>query len=439
MNTLAALSSAADVNAMAASLPGDPLTTHELCLEIERLSETERRTEWLLCRHLAELADRYDRRAPELGAYADVYQLARLRFGMSVRRVRERVRMGRALRGLPRIERAFVDGALGYAKVREVTRVADPESDAQWLQVATELPLRVLERRVAEAGMAPDQERTSDPAALRWASPDSIELRLTLPASTWALLERAMEGARHRSEASLSDAEAIEAVARDALAAQTVDEDRADVRRMLVLYACRTCGRTEVESGSGTLELGEHAAATLACDAKRCDLDSEGRMASHGGALPAPVRRAVLLRDRMRCRVPGCTGRRYVDIHHLNAREHGGEHSRRNCLVLCGRCHARVHDGRLSIEGDAEGEIHFHDASGQRLGQSAVTPGGHEVEAGLSTAAAALLKMMSSRVGWHRDSLCLESGLAVPEVSGALLELELSGCVRNEVSGYRAV
>jgi len=57
----------------------------------KRLAEVERRTEWLLCRHLAELADRFERHVPELHACADVYQFARLRFGMSVRRVRERV------------------------------------------------------------------------------------------------------------------------------------------------------------------------------------------------------------------------------------------------------------------------------------------------------------------------------------------------------------
>jgi len=418
----------------------EKLSTQDICAEIVRLAEAERRTEWLLCRHLAELADRVECGDPELCAYADVYQLARLHFGMSVRRVRERVRMGRALRGLPRIEQAFVDGTLGYAKVREVTRVAEPASEAQWLTAASELPLRVLERRVAEADDSGDgHDRTSDPAAVRWASSASIELRLSLPAVAWALLERAMEGARQKSETSLSDAEALQAVARDALARQSEGQDRADVRHMVVLYACRSCARAEVETGAGPLELSEGAAATMACDAKRCDLETEGRTVSHGGALPAPVRRAVMLRDRMRCRAPGCTGRRYVDVHHLKAREHGGEHSRRNCLVLCGRCHTRVHDGRLRIEGDAEGEVLFYNASGERMGPVAMTPRGHADGGGLSPEAATLLEIMSTSRGWHADGLCAESGLHVSQVCGALLELELSGRVRSEFSGYEAV
>jgi hypothetical protein len=201
---------------------------------------------------------------------------------------------------------------------------------------------------------------------------------------------------------------------------------------------CRGCERTEVETGAGPIEIGEAEAAILACDAKRCDLDSEGRTVSHGGALPAPVRRAVMLRDRMRCRVPGCTGRRYVDVHHLIPRAEGGEHSRRNCLLLCGRCHARVHDGRLRIEGNAEGDLQVYDASGEPIEQAA-TPGGHSGETDLSGAAAKLLKLIATAGGSHPDRLCEESGLPAPEVSCALLELELAGRVRMGSSGYESM
>lgn len=444
MSMLAVHSFAADNTATAPEARSEALSTPELCEALERLAQLERHTEWLSCRHLAELADRFERRDLALGAYADVYQLARLRFSMGVRRARERVRIGRALRALPQIERAFVAGQLGYAPVRELTRVATAADEAMWLELARELPLRVLERRVAEASGGGEQDKTGEPAAVRWASPESVEVRLSMPAAAWALLERAMEGARQLcccspGESSLSDAEALAAVARDALARQTDGEDRADVRHMVVLYACRSCGRNEVETGAGAIELGEAAAATLACSAKCCDLDSEGRTVSHGGAVPAAVRRAVMLRDRMRCRALGCTGRRYVDLHHITAREHGGEHSRRNCLLLCGRCHARVHDGRLRIEGDADGELRFYDASGNPLGAADVTPGGHLAERGCSAAATTLLGVIGKRGGWHADQLCEESRLSISEVMCGLLELELCGRIRPGVYGHEPV
>jgi hypothetical protein len=147
--------------------------------------------------------------------------------------VRERVRIGRALRGLPRTGQAFVEGEIGYTQVREVTRVATPESEGEWLESACELPLRALERRVAEAstqgqGQGEEQEqereqgpgRTGEPAGVDRTSPEPAEVGLVLPAATWALVQRAMEGVRRRSGSSLSDAQALEAVARDALAQQ---------------------------------------------------------------------------------------------------------------------------------------------------------------------------------------------------------------------------
>jgi hypothetical protein len=213
--------------------PAAALTTRQLCDEVMRLAKTERETESLLCLHLAELADRFERHDPALDAFSDVYQLARERFGMSVRRVRERVRIGRALRDLPRTEQAFVEGAIGYTQVREVTRVAKPESEREWLESACELPLRALERQVAEASAQGDGEErsrgeeweqapdsTGEPAGVDRTSPEPTEVGLVLPAATWALVQRAMEGARRRSGSSLSDAQALEAVARDALAQQ---------------------------------------------------------------------------------------------------------------------------------------------------------------------------------------------------------------------------
>ena len=208
--------------------PSADLATHEICTEIERLIAVEQQVESRLCDHLAELADRFDRRAPELTGYASIYQFSLLRFGLSVRCVRERVRIGRALRRLPLITQAFTCGELGYAKVREVTRVdelaeASPEREAAWLAAANELPLRALERRVAEAsepGAAP--QRSLHQAESRSAGSPSIELRLQLSPATFALLERAMAGARHVSGRPLSDAEALDAVARDALASQAL-------------------------------------------------------------------------------------------------------------------------------------------------------------------------------------------------------------------------
>jgi hypothetical protein len=428
----------------------------ELIVAIQRLLEVERHVDRLLCRYLADLADRIESRAGyDLGGFSDVYHASRCLFDMSVRRTRECIRIGRALRALPLVERAFVEGRLAFSRVRELTRVARPEDEARWLRLASELPMRVLERRVAEAGgsAAPDP-RTSDAAEVAWTSPDVVEVRVTLRAESWALLQRAMEGARRADEgqALLSDGEALEAVARDAIGAQTATAGEtvpaaADVRRAVVLYECKVCKRTEVETGAGPIEVGDVAAAALGCGAAVIDLATEGRLERRGGPLPTSVARAVRLRDRDRCRVPGCSRRRYVDVHHIVERARGGVHSRKNCLCLCGTHHRMLHERQLVITGDPEGAIDFFDGAGRRLADAGragggVTHSGSSGDAGpmLSDEARRLLATMGARGGWSMDDLCEATGLPPATVGSSLIFCELAGQVRCDAAGrYEAL
>ncbi|MEZ4306539.1 MAG: hypothetical protein R3F14_00615 [Polyangiaceae bacterium] len=317
-----------------------------------------------------------------LAGYADVYHAARCLFGLGAHTTRERIRVGRALRSLPRIEEAFLSRELSYSRTREVTRVATAEDESAWLLLARELPIRTLERRVAEAAGKGPKARTADPAQVRRRCADTVEVTLHLPAETWALVQRAMEGARRASEASLSDAEALAAVARDALARQVTDVNGADPRRAVVLYECQSCARTELDTGGGPVELGVGAAATLGCGAREWDLRTEGRTVQRGGPLPSAIERAVRLRDRNTCRVPGCFRRRYVDVHHITFQSKGGEHSRTNCVCLCTTHHGLLHDGRLRIEGDAEGELLFHDETGAPLPPPAASHSGTSTVSG---------------------------------------------------------
>jgi hypothetical protein len=473
------------------------LSAEELVGTLQSLLAAERTVMRLTCRYLADLADTMD--TTEAGAcgaltgYADVYHAAECLFELGAHSTRERIRVGRALRSLPRIEDALVSGELSYSRAREVTRVATPGDESAWLDLARTLPMRTLERRVVEATGKESHGRTGDPAQLRWSTPEAVDVSLRLPAEVWALLQRAMEGARRASEASLSDAEALAAVARDALERQNTGADTTDPRHTVVLYECQSCLRTEVDTGAGPLEIGAGAAAALGCGARVRDLRTEGRVVRRGGALPKAIERAVRLRDRNTCRVPGCRRRRYVDVHHITFKSEGGEHARSNCLCLCTTHHALLHDGRLRIEGDAEGELVFHDGTGARLsspvgshvgtgavgpvgshfgtgavgpvgshvgtgavGTGAVGPVGSHVGtgavgpvgahvgtgaasvAGVGVEAATLLALMGRRGGWSLDALVDASGLHVGAVQGALLGLELDGRVSCDSLGSYA-
>ena len=350
------------------------LDTLELVVELQELLQEQRQTERLICRYLADLADRFNPAMALVSGFSDVYHLARRRFGLGFRATRERIRVGRALRELPATEEALVSGELSYSRVREVTRVARPEDEVTWLEDARRLSIRQLEQRVVEASerqaeasaAAGDGESPNQPAAkpslaglldrhcieTRFLSPKRMEVRMTLSPDAWALVERALEGARRASEQSLSVDEALAAVARDALARQA--EGPAELRRTVVLYECEHCRRVELDNGGQPMDLAPAVAASLGCGASVIDLEREGQFVQRGGPMPAAVRRAVLLRDRHRCRVPGCQLHRYVDVHHLHEQSRGGVHSRKNCLCLCERHHRMLHEGRLRIEGNAD-------------------------------------------------------------------------------------
>jgi hypothetical protein len=101
-----------------------------------------------------------------------------------------------------------------------------------------------------------------------------------------------------------------------------------------------------------------------------------GKRQPHAGAysqratqtVPPAVRRAVLLRDRRRCQVPGCRHATFVDVHHLRAREAGGGHESENLLTLCGAHHRACHRGALLIGREPSGAIAFWHADGTAYG-----------------------------------------------------------------------
>lgn len=510
------------------------LSARALVALIRRLLTAQRAIERVLCRYLADWADQVGERPRKLpGGCSDVFDAAWKLFRMGRRRTSERLRIGRALRRLPAIEAAFQAGQICFSRVRELTRVATPENQAQWLDLALTLPLRQLEQRVAEAADAEGYreraaERALQPAIVTWTSQATVEVRLSMRAEDWALLQRAMEGARAASASGsddvgvppesaapdgpaaqrvvlgqapdtgkvedehgaslLTDSEALAAVARDALSHQATQgpSDGGDLHRSVVLYECQRCRRTELETGAGAVDLEPSAAATVGCGAETRDLRSEERVAPRGGEVSAAVRRAVWLRDRSRCRVPGCAQRHYVALHPFDRCVDDGADARSRCCLLCTRHHRLVHEGQLRIEGDADGELLFvaaeeptdddhgaasigaglYESPGPDLFDGAITTGfagapfgagadpigselnddgpigssfagasfgagrdGDPIGSELNDECRRVLTAMGKRGGWHPDALQAATGLETSVVSVALGELELAGRV----------
>lgn len=202
------------------------LDAMQLMGELRRLLVAQRRADRLICRYLADLSDGMDNYSAFVLVYADVCDLVHARLRLSFRAIRERIRVGKALRTLPLIDAALMAGDLTYSKVREVTRVARPENERLWLEAARRLPMRALERSVAKAnraargqahapsGIEPAPEASSSGVSAPQVPASPL---LDVPAEVLALLQQAMQSARIKSERVLTDAEALAEVARAAM------------------------------------------------------------------------------------------------------------------------------------------------------------------------------------------------------------------------------
>ena len=98
----------------------------------------------------------------------------------------------------------------------------------------------------------------------------------------------------------------------------------------------------------------EEDARQVACDADLTEFveDARGNLLNYERRrriVPAPLLRALKLRDHNRCRFPGCPHQRYVEAHHVRHWIDGGETRLENLVLLCGAHHRLLHHGAFHI------------------------------------------------------------------------------------------
>ncbi|HYZ52822.1 MAG TPA: DUF222 domain-containing protein [Streptosporangiaceae bacterium] len=117
---------------------------------------------------------------------------------------REHVRVARAIRGLPVIRGEFAAGRLSFAKVRALTRIATPETEAGLAEMAGPMTANQLERfarahrTVTSADDAAAQVRRR--LAYRLEEDGSLSVTLRLPPLQGAVLLQALRAASNDLE-----------------------------------------------------------------------------------------------------------------------------------------------------------------------------------------------------------------------------------------------
>jgi hypothetical protein len=291
--------------------------------------------------------------------YGSYFEYLERLFGYTPRLAVEKLRVAEALVELPDLRAALATGALTWSAVRELSRVAVPSTERQWIDAVRGHTVRDVERMVS--GRRPG-DRPDDPA-----DPKAVPrvLRFEVSADTFAAMREARRQLELEVGHVLDDDTALRLLAHRALGPG--DESRAPYQIALTLCAKCKCATRDAAGVDVDLEPSRIEAAQ--CDAQRIGTHV-GKPARATQDIPPRTRRHVWRRDHGRCQVPGCRASKYLEIHHIVPRSHDGSHDPANLILACNAHHVAVHEGRLTIEGTAPDHVTFTHADGSPYGRT---------------------------------------------------------------------
>jgi hypothetical protein len=287
-----------------------------------------------------------------LGMVSMIDYLERV-LGYAPRTAQDRMRVARALGDLPALAGALGSDELGFSAVRELTRVATPTTEVEWLAAARGKNLREIEELVAEHRPGDRPDDPPDPAAR------THVVRFELSADTFARLRQARTVLDDEHGINRSDDGFVAALCGAVLDGAAHAEPTGRATFQIAMTVCRRCRKGWQHGGGAQIAIDAATVDRAMCDAQHIgSIDGEAPERAHQDIPPSTVR-FVWRRDGGRCRVPGCRSARALEIHHLVHRSDGGGHGALNLALLCGSCHLAHHRGALVISGTAEHlEVH---------------------------------------------------------------------------------
>ena len=311
----------------------------------------------------------------------------------------EMVRVGYALRALPRLAEAFASGELSFDKMRHVTHVAQPVDDELWLEVAHHASGTQLARicrgfaRATDTGVAADTEAQMARRGVRtwWRQDGMLELFAVLPPEDGALVLAALE--KVQLEPATDGVGAVRGMkgvvvdpAEDPWAARRADALVQVARQWIAGTpgsppSPRLVVHVDLDAlvggHSGCCRL-EDGPALPAAVARRIGCDTELVAVAERDGAPLDVgrsRRTISARQRLAlqardstCRFPGCgVPARHAEGHHLRHWTDGGKTDLDNLILLCRFHHHRLHDGAFRIAVEPGGSLAFTTADGRGI------------------------------------------------------------------------
>lgn len=327
--------------------------------ELSRLAKARAGMDWEEGRWL--LSAQRCRTHARLGFGSFVEYVERL-FGYAPRLTQEKLRVAEALAQLPEAASALRNGQTSWSALRELTRVATPATEAEWLEAARGRTVREVEKLVSGHGPG---DRPNDERDHRI---ERHTLRFEVSGEVLATFREALAKLRRDAGGPLDDDAALLLLARQVLEGPR-DDGRASYQ--VALAVCPDCQRASQQGGGEQVEVGPEIAAMAACDSQHiAHVGVDGVVSPQRAAqdVPPATRRWVLRRDRGCCVFPGCRHATFVDLHHLCLKSEGGDHAPDNLVTVCGAHHRALHRGSVAIAGSVATGLRFQHADGSPYG-----------------------------------------------------------------------
>ena len=264
--------------------------------------------------------------------------------GLGYTAATERLRVARVLPTLPLISAAFNGGLLSWSKVRELTRVAAPQTEYALLNVALYGTAAQVARLVRGARRITRDQAIKQVAGreFRWMTDldGSIMMTVRLPADRAMVVINAVQAATV-IEAGVPRSRA----AADALVDLVIGE-RGASRAEVVVHIDESGAHVE-----GGPAIAAEVADCLACDGAISTVQhtASGPVEVDRRRAPNGRQRKWLARRHRTCQFPGCDHAGGFEAHHVVEHAKGGRTVLANLTRLCWFHHRMVHLHRLRL------------------------------------------------------------------------------------------
>lgn len=298
----------------------------------------------------------------------------------------EYIRVGQALDHLLLLKLAYIEAKVSWEQIRAITRVATPETEEAWIEVAIGSSVEHILAEVREAQRrgknAPRDRKHGLPNVMtRIVISLTVEEKERVDAA-FALVSEGpavdlsggiKRGYRHNADDArgtlvrwtdgiLSGAIPAWPVAPAADNGKGTATALRHTPAQTVLYrTCPTCRESFLETDKGPVAITPERVDAVAAEAEKVVIKPEeeepGEPLPPGETDPpnSPgLSRQVFHRDGLRCNNPGCGQREGLHAHHVQFRSNGGRTELDNLVTVCRNCHALIHKGFLAVTGTAK-------------------------------------------------------------------------------------